>query len=86
MRNFGNLKINLEKVLRNEELLNLKGGVQDPIGGPGTCGYNVWAYGHWAAECNVNYATVQRIIQVWGAENVWWCCDSCGSSSYCGGA
>jgi hypothetical protein len=81
MKKLEKLNINPEKVMKVKELLNLKGG---EIGGPGTCGYNVFAYGHWNAECGVNQETVNRVIQVWGSENVWWCCDSCGSSSYCG--
>ena len=80
MKKLTKLIISPEKVLKNEELLNLKGG---DIGGPGSCGYNVWAYGQWIHECEVNKETVDRVIAVWGAENVWWCCDSCGSTSYC---
>lgn len=54
------------------------------IGGPGTCGYKLYAYGDWQIECGVNYETVMWVRMMWPDAQMWWCCDSCEDSSYCG--
>jgi len=61
-------------------------------GGGGTCGYNGLFHNYhdgwpdvWVSECGVSksYVLSLQSSAVPGTFN--WCCDSCGTSSYCGG-
>jgi len=81
MKSFGKLSINPERVMKNEELLNLRGGVMAPA--PGTC----------AAECQMPDGGVITGISKSAALEIYndckaygyvahWCCDSCGSASW----
>ncbi len=77
MKKLGKLSINPEKLMKNEELINLRGGYS------GTCAAicEMPDGGH---ICNVsmseaeNYATQCGLIGGRGK----WCCDSCSSSSW----
>jgi hypothetical protein len=75
MKTLSKLNINPEKVMKNEELVTLRGGYG------GTCGYKVWAYGQWQIDCGV---TQEEALLAYGNWGGWWCCDSCSSTSYCG--
>lgn len=61
------------------------------IGGEGTCGYRVYSdyYGQYFIECGVNLETAQHMMglcHIGFYTDCNWCCDSCGSSSYCSGS
>jgi hypothetical protein len=85
MRELNDLLLNSEKQLKPEELITLKGGFE--VGG--TCGYHCWANynsSYQASECGLSQSQVQGMISTYQSYD-WscnWCCDSCGSSSYCG--
>ena len=82
MKKLGKLQINSEKVIKNEELVLLKGGYGEP-GDPGTCGYKIWLYNHWQIDCEVNHETILWLKLLYPDAEMYWCCDNCGSSSYC---
>jgi len=72
-----------------------EGGDQE-IGGPGTCGWRVWApnaqngdgtFGRYVFECGVNKATADHMMGLCALgyyTNCNWCCNSCSSTTYCG--
>lgn len=79
MKKLGKLSINPEKVLKNEELVNLRGG----YGGYGT--------GACAVNCEMPDGGVIRNLSKEHALDLYnscagyprnWCCDSCGSASW----
>ena len=47
---------------------------------PGTCGY-LHPSGH--RDCNISKDDALDLLAAYGGN---WCCDSCGSSTYCAGA
>ena len=70
-------KINLKgisEILSEKELKNVMGG----SGSSGTCGYGGGSMG---SQCGVSQAYAQQMQREFGG---YWCCDSCGSTSYCG--
>ena len=75
--NFAMKKINLKgisEILSEKELKNVMGGSGTTSG---TCG---WHYGSYTM-CGWDKSTVLSYYNSYGGN---WCCDSCGSSSYCG--
>lgn len=58
------------KALNKKEMRAIKGGF-------GTCGYKSPTG---KVECNVT----KRQAMFMATQDGYWCCDSCGSSSYCG--
>lgn len=73
MKKLNKLQINSEKIMKNEELLSLRGGYD-----AGTCG---WEGGSgWGQQCGYSKATVEFWSHQWGGN---WCCDSCGQNGYC---
>jgi hypothetical protein len=81
MKKPGKLSINPEKVIKNDELVNLRGGYQDPY--EGTCAYHIVLGG-----TEICQSGISRYWAIYGAqcedrENGTncvgnWCCDSCG--------
>lgn len=71
MKTFKELK--KQNLLTREEQSNLRGGYPT-----GTCGYRGK---DGSVECGVNKAYAQYMHDWLGGN---WCCDSCGSTSYCG--
>jgi len=78
MKKLGKLSINPERVIKNEELVNLRGGYES-----GTCAAicEMPDGGH---ECNIsmsdakNYATACGELGGTGR----WCCDNCSTSTW----
>ena len=92
-------KINWKSVsahLSNNEMRRILGGGggEGGYGGGGTCGYKVTIKGSFddpnlppvtIIDCGVSMADALSWRPYAISENhFWWCCDSCGSSSYCG--
>ena len=69
----------LKKVLGPKELKNIKGGSGCGNLGLGTCGYRS-GDGSFCA-CGIPQAEAQAEASLY---NGYWCCDSCGSTGYCG--
>lgn len=82
MKKLGKLTINPEKVIKNEELINLRGGGYDGYES-GTCAAicQMPDGGH---RCNVSKSEAEKYAsdcnEVGGTGN--WCCDSCSSSTW----
>ena len=76
--NFSNFK-NSSSLLSKEQMKNVKGG--------GTCGYFYWGTDEVStdqfpvSDCGVSKSQAMGLA---GANGGWWCCDSCGTTSYCG--
>ena len=51
---------------------------------PGTCGSTAWTGDSWATICNVAKCCAMDNYEWWDTEYKWWCCDSCGETTYCG--
>jgi len=75
MKKLGKLSINLERVMKNEELVNLRGG---DYYGYGTCG---WTNGS-ETGCGISKDLALYWVSTKGGR---WCCDSCDETEYCGG-
>jgi natural product precursor len=73
MKTLGKLKLKAEKLLSHEELVNFRGG-----SGSGTCGWN--GGGVSAPVCGISKDNATALQSTYGG---YWCCDSCGSASYC---
>ena len=71
------MKLNLkpEKMLSHEELVSFRGGSGDY----GTCGWN--GGGVSAPVCGISKSSAQALQAAYGG---YWCCDSFGSTGYCG--
>jgi|BioPla2DNA2_1021312.scaffolds.fasta_scaffold22512_2 hypothetical protein len=84
MKKLNKLVINPEKLMKNEELVALRGC------GEGTCGFSVWipisevdpTLWNWI-RCDVDLYSAQQAVEAAGNGN--WCCDSCYQTEYCGG-
>ena len=88
-------KINLsglEKVLSPKEMKNVTGGSDPPISdclhwtdhGTGTCGFKVvYGGGSCMYGCGMSQSEARDYAESGGGAG-WWCCDHCGSSTYCG--
>lgn len=64
-----------DKILTKKEMSKVKGS-------GGGCGvYYPLTGGGYVKSCNVSYSTASSMGSKPGA---YWCCSSCGSSSYCG--
>ncbi len=72
MKTLGKLIINPEKVIKNEELVNLRGGY-----GSGTCAWE--GSSEYAGQCNVTRYEAEYWSNTYGGH---WCCDSCGSATW----
>ena len=76
--NFSDFK-NSSSLLSKEQMKNVKGG--------GTCGYRVEVYDEVSNEswievgCGVSQSSAMGLAGHYGGN---WCCDNCGTSSYCG--
>jgi hypothetical protein len=76
MKQLGKLSISPEKIMKNEELINLKGGGYEQ----GTCN---WSGGSgYSQMCGFSKSNVMWWQEQYGGT---WCCDSCHSTSYCQG-
>jgi natural product precursor len=70
---------NSENLLSNEQMKSVKGGT-------GTCGYSVTMYDEVSNQswtevvCGVRKSEALGAVMAYGGN---WCCDSCGTSSYC---
>lgn len=66
--------------LSYDQMKNIKGGT-------GTCGYvGPIIDGHRDIICNVSMSEALFLMEPYEGEGVAnWCCDSCGSTWYCGG-
>jgi len=51
---------------------------------PGTCGSTAWTGDSWATICNVAYCCAMDNYNWWETDMKFWCCDSCGETTYCG--
>ena len=86
MKKLGKLVINSERIMKSEELLNLRGGEDE---GEGTCGYYCWDPNHPeydTLECDKSLGYVESMDREWEAYG-WacrWCCDHCSETPYCG--
>ena len=75
---------------RNEQtgsslfLANVEALARFPEGDGGTCGYQAWTGDSWVIGCNLSKEEMQEGYNWWDTPYKNWCCDSCGSSSYCG--
>jgi hypothetical protein len=81
MKKLNKLVINSGRILKSDELLSLRGGT-------GTCGYHCWhSQGADYHGCGYSLSEVNEIM-AWYEESGYecnWCCDSCDTSTYCGG-
>jgi hypothetical protein len=77
MKKLGKLSISPEKIMRNEDLINLKGGYDGGPGGqcPGECAFQLEGY----VYCDVCYSFIQD--QPSGSFDSW-CCSSCDESRF----
>lgn len=82
--NFSDFKKS-ENLLTKEQMKNVKGG-------SGTCGYMVTIPASYddptmgyvtLIDCNVSKRDALSMVSLGSG---WWCCDSCSTTSYCGGA
>jgi len=68
--------------LSHDQMKNIKGGT-------GTCGYmGPMIDGARDIRCNISKAEAMFYMSAYpdeGNDNAFWCCDSCASTSYCGG-
>ena len=82
-------------VLSDKELMNAFGGYGDAYGcgewtdhGIGTCGFKVsFNNGGCFFGCRMPKAEALHYINdvfIYDVVNSWWCCDNCGTSTYCG--
>ena len=61
------------KILSNDELISLKGGIEY------TCNYS-GVPGVWSEMCGYSRSWVEYWATTYGGI---WCCDSCGQTTYC---
>jgi hypothetical protein len=74
MKRLGKLTISPEKIMKNEELINLQGGYGYE---PGTC---AWQGGSgYSGICDVSRYTAEYWSNTYGGN---WCCDSCHEASW----
>lgn len=81
MKKLGKLSINVDKIIKNEELVNLRGGDY----------YSNRTCGAISASGSI-YCDLTKTEAIWWAGcdpdgtncDGNWCCDSCSSTSYCG--
>ena len=66
----------ISETLSEKELKNVLGGGGDYSGYPGTCGWS----GNGVTICGIPKADALSLLNSHGGH---WCCDSCGSSTYC---
>ena len=81
MKDLNKLVINPGKILKSEELLSLRGG-------SGTCGFHCWhEQGYEYSDCGYSYSEVMDILNWYMMDGYEcnWCCDSCSTTTYCGG-
>ena len=75
MASFSELK--KRNLLSSESMSSIRGGRMALQNGTGTCGFKTLTG---TVGCGVSKAVALFMIE----EGGYWCCDSCGSSSYCG--
>jgi hypothetical protein len=72
MKKLGKLTISPEKIMKNEELINLQGGYDGS-----TC---AWEGGSgYTGQCNQSKFAVEWWSQQFGGR---WCCDSCAQATW----
>ena len=71
MKKLGKLTINPDKIIKNEELVNLRGGYE---GGSGTCGAK-------SSSGTVICGVSKTAALFWVQGGGYWCCDT--PSTYC---
>ncbi len=79
--------MNLEKLglssgdlLQRSQLATITGG-----NAGGTCGYATRdSNGQWYGDCNVSQSEAVFMIQGYDPGDAYYCCDSCGTTFYCG--
>ena len=76
MKKLGKLSINPSKVMKNEDLVNLRGGTYGSYNW-GTCGAK-------SPSGSIICGVTKEQALWWAGPDGWWCCDSCSSSTYCG--
>lgn len=77
------LKMNFGEVLTREQMRNVLGGYIPEE--QGTCGYILIGVNYNYSQCNVSKSTAKSQAEAAdGYTHGYWCCDSCGSTSYCG--
>jgi len=79
MKKLGKLTINPDKIIRNEELVNLRGG----YGGSGTCAakHGTQCFDNLDRAAAIHMAVCQDKKNGTNCEGNW-CCDSCGSATW----
>jgi len=81
MKKLGKLSISPEKVIKNEELINLRGGYDS--GGyenSGSCGF---MHPDGDVFCNLTYAEAKNSWDAFGpGQGARWCCDSCSEAEW----
>jgi hypothetical protein len=88
MKRLTKLNINPEKVMKNEELISLRGGTNPCDGQEGTCGffcYEPGGFGTGRGGCCMEKGHMEAERDALAAIG-WscnWCCDHCYESSYC---
>lgn len=68
-------ELKTRNILSKEQMQNIKGG--------GTCGYAVWTGDSHIIACDVSKTEAQEMLNHFTNHGNW-CCDSCGSTWYCG--
>jgi hypothetical protein len=87
MKNFERLSINSEKLLKNEELITLRGGAEEEpyCGGGPHCGVKSTGVVN-DRLCCISEDLMIEMRDFWASDpgnEVWWCCENCETSSYC---
>ncbi len=67
------LRLTSDEVLGRSQMKKITGG----YGSSGTCG---WKHPNGGSFCGISYSAAMSNFNQYGGN---WCCDSCGSSSYC---
>jgi hypothetical protein len=49
----------------------------------GNCGFKIWSGDSYMIECGYSSEYVHERFNSHDTQYKWWCCDSCGSSTYC---
>lgn len=71
-------ELKTRNILSKEQMRNIRGG--------GTCGYYLqYEDGSYDFDCNKPKSEVDHMFNGSSAVIRYWCCDSCGSTFYCGG-
>lgn len=75
-------------LIENVEALSTPDGIYATWSSTGTCGakvVNYYPYEFWQIWCGISYEQAMHWISPYPSGQRNWCCDSCGSSTYCDG-